>query len=239
MFCAKCGHELPEGATFCPACGTQVGAVPAAKKSAIQLGNPLNTIKGFFKKGNQIQAIADAYQDKGIFGIIIMCVSVLLFALSYMVNFIEVTAAEAREYFSGTLASFLLALLAGAVVAAAGFLCVFLYAKLIRRDKDASVFSAINLTAYAFLPLPIICLLNMLLGLINYAIPVIFLVTAFAVSLVLYIGAFKKVFELGEENALALVAVTAIIVALAAIFFFIAVAGGSNALFVSFAVKVL
>ena len=26
MFCAKCGKELPEGATFCPNCGTPIGA---------------------------------------------------------------------------------------------------------------------------------------------------------------------------------------------------------------------
>ena len=33
MFCAKCGKELPAGATFCPACGAQVGGGPAAGAS--------------------------------------------------------------------------------------------------------------------------------------------------------------------------------------------------------------
>ena len=31
MFCAKCGKEIPAGATFCPSCGTPVGsAAPSA-----------------------------------------------------------------------------------------------------------------------------------------------------------------------------------------------------------------
>lgn len=29
-FCAKCGKEIPEGATFCPACGASVGPTSAA-----------------------------------------------------------------------------------------------------------------------------------------------------------------------------------------------------------------
>lgn len=30
MFCAKCGNQIPDGARFCPRCGFQIGAVPAA-----------------------------------------------------------------------------------------------------------------------------------------------------------------------------------------------------------------
>lgn len=33
-FCAKCGKELPEGATFCPACGTSVQPGASAAASA-------------------------------------------------------------------------------------------------------------------------------------------------------------------------------------------------------------
>ena len=32
MFCAKCGKELPVGATFCPACGTPVGTAGPASQ---------------------------------------------------------------------------------------------------------------------------------------------------------------------------------------------------------------
>ena len=36
-FCAKCGKELPEGATFCPACGTPAGGsrTPSAPASGL------------------------------------------------------------------------------------------------------------------------------------------------------------------------------------------------------------
>lgn len=34
-FCAKCGTELPVGATFCPACGTPVGAGTAATSTPV------------------------------------------------------------------------------------------------------------------------------------------------------------------------------------------------------------
>ena len=34
-FCAKCGKELPEGATFCPSCGTQVGSGGAAPQAPV------------------------------------------------------------------------------------------------------------------------------------------------------------------------------------------------------------
>jgi ribosomal protein L40E len=32
VFCAKCGAEIPEGAGFCPKCGTQVGALPKPER---------------------------------------------------------------------------------------------------------------------------------------------------------------------------------------------------------------
>ena len=33
-FCSKCGKEVPEGATFCPACGTPTAGAAAAAPSA-------------------------------------------------------------------------------------------------------------------------------------------------------------------------------------------------------------
>lgn len=35
MFCAKCGKELPSGATFCPSCGTPVGGATAASAGPV------------------------------------------------------------------------------------------------------------------------------------------------------------------------------------------------------------
>lgn len=34
-FCAKCGKEVPEGATFCPACGAPVGGAAAAPSAPV------------------------------------------------------------------------------------------------------------------------------------------------------------------------------------------------------------
>lgn len=236
MFCAKCGKELPNGASFCPNCGNQTDP---SKKKETSLKNPFLPILAFFKKGNQAQAIADTYQDKSAIGIIIATVSALLFALSYMVCFLETTQKQFRAEYGGTLASFFLALLAGVMVVCAGVFCVFLYAKLVRHEKEASFLSAVNLTAYAFLPLLGASLLNMLLGLITYAIPVIFWVMALAVSLAIYLAGFRKVFALGEDHFAAVFTVVTVIVAVAAIFFFIAVAGGATSLHLSILFKIV
>ena len=34
MFCAKCGKEIPAGATFCPSCGAQAGTAPTGPAAA-------------------------------------------------------------------------------------------------------------------------------------------------------------------------------------------------------------
>lgn len=50
-FCAKCGKELPEGATFCPACGTPVQ--PTASAAAPAAG-PVSGVDALMKeKGAQ------------------------------------------------------------------------------------------------------------------------------------------------------------------------------------------
>lgn len=35
MFCAKCGKEIPEGATFCPSCGAPVGGATQSAASPV------------------------------------------------------------------------------------------------------------------------------------------------------------------------------------------------------------
>ncbi len=52
MFCAKCGKEIPEGATFCPSCGTpvQAAAPGAAPSQAAQAGTaPVSGIDALTK----------------------------------------------------------------------------------------------------------------------------------------------------------------------------------------------
>ena len=52
MFCAKCGKELPAGATFCPSCGTPVGSssagAPPSQPTQAQ-GPPLSGIDALTK----------------------------------------------------------------------------------------------------------------------------------------------------------------------------------------------
>ena len=41
MFCMKCGNEIPEGAAFCPGCGTAAGAVPGQDAPASEDAAPV------------------------------------------------------------------------------------------------------------------------------------------------------------------------------------------------------
>jgi len=48
-FCAKCGNELPGGATFCPACGAPVQAQAAAPSPSAGSSAPLSGIDSLMK----------------------------------------------------------------------------------------------------------------------------------------------------------------------------------------------
>ena len=50
-FCAKCGAELPEGARYCPSCGTTVGEV-VQEEFSVSADNLVKKVKELLHEGN-------------------------------------------------------------------------------------------------------------------------------------------------------------------------------------------
>jgi len=50
-FCAKCGVELPEGARYCPSCGTTVGEV-VQEEFSVSADNLVKKVKELLHEGN-------------------------------------------------------------------------------------------------------------------------------------------------------------------------------------------
>ena len=50
-FCGKCGAELPEGAKYCPSCGTPVVEV-VREEFAVSADNLVKTVKELIHEGN-------------------------------------------------------------------------------------------------------------------------------------------------------------------------------------------
>ena len=79
-FCSKCGKELPEGATFCPACGTPVQS-GAATAASTQPTAPMSGIDALMKDSK-----AQEYWFKRLIaliidGVIIFIVVAIIFAM--------------------------------------------------------------------------------------------------------------------------------------------------------------
>ena len=92
-FCAKCGKELPMGATFCPACGTPVpGAAPAGAAPAA--GASTGTMSGVDALMKESQA--QQYWFKRLIALIIDGV-----LIGIVVGIIAVVAASSLFLFSG------------------------------------------------------------------------------------------------------------------------------------------
>ncbi|MCQ2456658.1 MAG: zinc ribbon domain-containing protein [Clostridia bacterium] len=241
MFCAKCGKELPEGATFCSDCGTQVGT--SGKKSFdLPVGGFIDALKGFFKKGNQVNAVAGAYNDKSFIGIIVAVVSAVIFALSVMVNINQTIVAGVHKLSSRVSAgdiledvpvvgNLFLALLAGVVCIAAAALIIFLFDMIVRKNKSANIFSAFNVAAIAFLPVTVACILNFVLGLPGCFMPALVMAIAVVFSLALYTAAFKKIFGIGEHSFIVSIIPALIIAVLAVVFITIVVSNCGEYLF--------
>jgi uncharacterized membrane protein YvbJ len=50
-FCGRCGAELPEGARYCPSCGTLVGAV-VREEFSVSADNLVKRVKELLHEGN-------------------------------------------------------------------------------------------------------------------------------------------------------------------------------------------
>lgn len=213
MFCNKCGKELSDGAAFCSNCGNQVGAAPApqAAPAAAASVPPIFTrlisqIVNIFTKKDPTAVVAKSAKDNSFSGLILAAFGALMFALSAMVNINQgflsyyktvrggrLSSADMKileKYFPSG-ASFGLMFLLAIIVFATAAGIVFVSANYIAKKK-ISISGACNIVAYSSIPMICISILNMIFGLIWFALPVIFMLLAVVLTLMILISALGK-----------------------------------------------
>ncbi len=219
MFCNKCGKELSDNATFCSGCGNQVGAAPAAAPAAANTSLPpilsrlISQITNFFTKKDPVGVVANSAKDNSFSGVILAVFGMLMFALSAMVNINQgilalfkttndgkLSSEEMKlvEKYFPTGASFGWMLLFAVIIFVISAAIVFVASNYIAK-KNISFSGACNLVAYSSIPMIAVSILNMLLGLIWYALPVIFMLLAVVVTLTILTSALGKATD-GEKN---------------------------------------
>ncbi len=241
MFCNKCGKELSDNATFCSGCGSQVGAAPAAAPAAANSSLPpilsrlISQITNFFTKKDPAGVVANSAKDNSFSGAILAIFGILMFAVSAMVNVNQgiisyakamyeddwsnkISKEIAKNFPSGT--SFGMFLLLAVVVFAAAAIMTYVFTNNVVK-KQISFSGAINLVAYASLPMIVVSVLNMILGLIWFALPVFFMLLAVLFTLAVMGSALDKVTG-GEKSLTVKIAVIGVTVVVALIFLWIA-----------------
>lgn len=219
MFCNKCGKELSDNATFCSGCGNQVGAAPAAAPAAANSSLPpifsrfISQVTNFFTKKDPVGVVANSAKDNSFSGVILAVIGMIMFALSAMVNINQGIVSIFKTSNDGKLsnsdmklvqkyfpsgASFGWMLLLSVIVFAVATLIVFIAANRVAK-KNISISGACNIVAYSSIPMIVVFILNMLLGLIWYALPVFFILLAVAVTLIILTSALGKATE-GEKS---------------------------------------
>ena len=237
MFCPKCGKQIPDGAAFCASCGNRIGgeapAKPATQGMPPILNNLFTKLVGFFTTNRQEAVVADAAKDTTWSGAILAGVGILVFVLTQLVNIMS----AGRFYFVlGGLsysASFDYADMAYRLGAPAGMSALFavVYAAALvvmtmamaKMCKVSIPFvSAVNIAAYASIPVIVVGIPSMLLGLLWGAFPIVLFLVAMFASFYLIYQAMAKAY--GAKNAflpmLVLATVMLIVVAFGAYFIF-------------------
>lgn len=215
MFCSQCGKEIPEGAAFCPGCGTSANpqSAPAAQAAAAPVpaqpsaaskifASFLAVVKGVFSK-DIVKTIGTQAKNTDFTWIIGIALSLLSFAFAMPVNILQgisyLIKSAAGEiggsvmkylkfpFFSFFGTSLLVSILTlGAVIGG-----LWLVAKLVSK-KNVSWFCVLNLVATATLPLSACYIVNMLLGLIWMPLTIIVSVTALFMTVVLLYAGMQK-----------------------------------------------
>ena len=215
MFCTKCGSQIPDDSTFCRNCGAPVSAAkhpapaPAAEKKKAEvpeiLTNLLNTVKAFFSKKPE-SSLAVAQSSKTHEWAILFGLNVLFFAFAYAIN--------ARQIIGGSLAGLLslggssagtsmvsaflnfgffllfgllISILANGIVLGAYYLTENV---LLKGDQD--FLEILHTVSFSTVPFTVICVLNMLLGLIWGFLVIPFLLIAALAQIYLLHYAIRK-----------------------------------------------
>ncbi len=200
MFCSKCGKELPEGAAFCASCGNPTGATaPKTNQNASLngmppiLGNLVKRVVGFFTGARQEAVVADSVKDTTWSGAILAGVGILVFIFTQLVNvtalvraFAQYTGVDYGDAFKAasrsveTWPAFWLSLLFAVIYAVVLAGMTFVMVKMMK--GNLTFLNAVNVAAYASLPVIAITIPNMLFGLIWGLLPMFFMAVAMLVS---------------------------------------------------------
>ena len=224
MFCSKCGAQLKDDAVFCTACGNPVTKRPEQNQVVSNGGMPsiisnlLNRLVSFFTKNDQVAVVADSVNDNTFSGLILAGFGIIMYALAAMVNVNQGASSifgTSAGVSSGLtlLWGFLTALLVYA--AAAGM--IFVVLKFICK-KDITIQGSSNLVAYASIPMICVFIINMLLGLIWFPLPYIFLAFAFMLTTVLVYSGISKVIGSVKTAFIPFVIVAAVVAIVAMLF---------------------
>lgn len=211
MFCNKCGKQLPDNAVFCSGCGNQVGAAaptaaPKAKAASsgelpLILKRLIGQVVGFFTKKDPVGVVTGSAHDKTWSGAILAGFGAIIMALAAMINVnqgllssikdnYDVSTSQAKDLMkayglkfpSGV--SFLMTLLTVVVLYAVVAAMVYVVTTKIAK-KELSLPGALNIVAYASIPMICVSILNMLAGLIWFVLPVLFMLIAIVATLIL------------------------------------------------------
>ena len=232
MFCPKCGNQVPDGSTFCANCGHRMDGAAAASgtgyRAAYSSGpsplakSLLTKLAGFFTTNRQEAVVTDAARDTTWSGAIVAGVGILIYTLTQMVNVIAAgrgyltmlgvgfgdsfDATSRMEIGVPTILSLVFALVyAGALVG--------MVMAMARMCKIKLPFvNALNVAAYASLPVAVIGIPNMLFGLLWGAFPILFFLIAMIASFYLIHQALVKAWGLKNSFFPFLLLITAMVV---------------------------
>ncbi|MBR0508072.1 MAG: zinc ribbon domain-containing protein [Clostridia bacterium] len=230
MFCQKCGSQIPDDSTFCRNCGAPIAGKAPVQKTAQPtpqlFTNLLNAIKAFFSPKPEA-GLEIAGESKSHEWSILLGANVLFFALSFALNpgqfmascFGLITSimgtgsiySEMSQMFNFgffLLFGLLISIIANAIV----FGAYLLLEKVFHRGNQ-NIIGALNTVAYSTIPVTIICLLNMLIGVLWGVLVIPFLAAALLMQVFLLYFAVKKYSEKGEVKLLLFI-LTFLVVAL-------------------------
>lgn len=246
MYCPTCGAQIPDESVFCRNCGAPIPKRRAAEDLFEEEDAPVNakpatpeiftnllkTVKAFFSpkpdEGIHVAGNSNTFEWAILIGL-----NILVFAFAYAVNVRQIFGSALSSLVGSSLGSFgsdllgdslfnfgffllfgfLISLLANGAV----FGAYFLLEKVIHRGEQ-NLFGILNTVAYSTIPFTLICLLNMLLGLIWGPLVIPFALIAALAQVYLLHTALKKNAKGGRVSFLAFIGVS--LVALLVTFLF-------------------
>ncbi len=255
MYCPHCGTQIPDDSAFCRNCGKPIPKEAPVVKSAPSvppiLANLLETVKGFFSKdpteGMTLVAASETHEWAILLGL-----NVLAFAFAFAVNAKQIalmfinslmsalessmggygsilsSAAPAMGSFVNFGYFFLFGLLISILANAIVFGAYFLLEKVVHRGGQ-TVFGVLNTVAYSTIPFTVVCLLNMLLGLIWGFLVIPFVLIAALAQVILLYSALQKNAEDGRVRYFVFIGVCLIALFLTLLFGFLFTRAGLSA----------